>query len=307
MSDPSCELACDAHCDLGESPIWDERNGGRLYFVDINGKRIHVYEPGTGRHRTVQLDQPVGTIVPTSDPSKLLAALERDIVEVDVEAGTVGRVLATTPEEHGVANCRFNDGKVSPQGSLLVGRMHSKWRDGQRGRLYALHPGSSQLQEVMAPKEVHLPNGMAWDQAKGVVYYVDSGAESIVEYQTDEQGVMKRGPDGKLLARTVSHVPTNHATVPDGMTIDADGNLWVALGESGSVVCYSAATGEELRRVALPVRRPTACTFGGPQLEHLYVTTRVETGEGASAHHGGLFRLTIPGVKGVAPAYKYPL
>lgn len=59
--------------------------------------------------------------------------------------------------------------------------------------------------------------------------------------------------------------------------------------------------------MALPVKRPTACTFGGDQLQHLYVTTRVESGEGASAHHGGLFRLTIPGVRGAAPAYKYPL
>lgn len=59
--------------------------------------------------------------------------------------------------------------------------------------------------------------------------------------------------------------------------------------------------------MALPVKRPTACTFGGPGLEHLYVTTRVETGAGASPHHGGLFRIAIPGVKGAAPAYKFPL
>lgn len=307
MSEPLCELAFEARCDLGESPVWDEREGGRLFFVDINGKSIHVYEPGTGAHRTIQLDQPVGTVVPTSDPSKVLAALERDIVEVDVESGKVVRVLAATPEEHGVANYRFNDGKATPQGSLLVGRMHTKWRDGNRGRLYALHPGSSQLQEVLSPEEVYLPNGMAWDETKGVVYFADSGTETIVQYQADDKGVMRRGPDGKPLARTVANVPSDHKNVPDGMTIDSDGNLWVAPGESGSVVCYSSATGEELRRVVLPVRRPTACTFGGPQLEHLYVTTRVETGEDASPHHGGLFRVTIPGVRGVAPAYKFQL
>lgn len=306
-AEPTCELACDAQCDLGESPIWDERTG-RLYFVDINGNMIHYFEPASGTHRALPpLNQPVGTVVLTSDPNRLLAALERDVVEVDVEAGTTGRVLASTPEEHGVAGYRFNDGKVSPQGSLLVGRMHSKWRDGVRGRLYALHPGSSQLQEVMAPEEVQLPNGMAWDEAKRVVFYVDSGAETIVEYKTDDKGMIRRGADGRLEARTVSHLPTQHKHVPDGMTIDADGNLWVALGESGAVVCYSAQSGEELRRVALPVKRPTACTFGGAQLEHLYVTTRVEAGEGASAHHGGLFRVAIPGVKGAAPACKFPL
>ncbi|PRW33693.1 SMP-30 gluconolaconase LRE domain [Chlorella sorokiniana] len=305
---PSVELACDAQCDLGESPIWDERSGGRLYFVDINGKRIHVYEPASGGHRTIQLEQPIGCIVPTSDPNILLAALERDIVEVDVGAGTTGRVLATTPEEHGTDPARrFNDGKVSPQGTLLVGRMHAKWRDGEHGRLYRLDPGSRELQEVMAPPEVQLPNGMAWREGSPVVYFVDSGEESITEYATDAQGIPRRGEDGKLLGRAVVHAPSGHKAVPDGMTIDGDGNLWVAIGESGSVVCYSAETGEELQRVALPVKRPTACTFGGDQLQHLYVTTRVESGEGASPHHGGLFRVTIPGVKGAAPAYKYPL
>ncbi|EFN53462.1 hypothetical protein CHLNCDRAFT_136730 [Chlorella variabilis] len=322
MAAVQCELACDAGCDLGESPIWDAATS-TLYFVDINSKRIHSYSPASGAHRTIQLEQPIGTVVPTSNPNILLAALEasclpsladcldawlaRDIVEVDVAAGTTGRVLATTPEEHGVDGMRFNDGKVSPQGTLLVGRMHCKWRDGQRGRLYRLDPGSSQLVEVLRPEEVHLPNGMAWDEAKGVVFYVDSGAETIVECQTDGQGVMRRGEDGSLLARTVSHAPTQHKHVPDGMAIDTDGNLWVALGESGSVVCYDAQTGKELRLVGLPVKRPTACTFGGEQLEHLYVTTRVESGKAASPHHGGLFRLTIPGVKGVAAAYPFPL
>lgn len=115
-SEPQCELACDAQCDLGESPVWDDATS-TLYFVvrllqrpsgptnsaaataagnapppqrslptlvrrllsdvqDINGKRIHAYHPASGSHRTVQLDQAVGTIVPTSNPNVLLAALE---------------------------------------------------------------------------------------------------------------------------------------------------------------------------------------------------------------------------------------
>ena len=96
------------------------------------------------------------------------------------------------------------------------------------------------------------------------MYFVDSGTETIVACDTDAQGVPRRGPDGALLQRTVSDRPTGHKHVPDGMTIDAEGNLWVALGESGAVVCYDAGSGAELRRVALPVQRPTACTFGGP-------------------------------------------
>lgn len=204
---------------------------------------------------------------------------------------------------------RFNDGKVTPKGTLLVGRMSTRWRDGEPGRLYRLDPGSSVLVEVMGPSEVMLPNGIAWDESKpGVVYYIDSRTEAVRAYTADAEGVPLRDPStGQLGYRTVTHRPNDWKTVPDGMTIDADGRLWVAHGESGAVTQYDPETGEVLRTVALPVQRPTACTFGGPGLEDLYVTTRVEQGEGASPHHGGLFRIRIPGVRGAAPAYDYPL
>lgn len=204
---------------------------------------------------------------------------------------------------------RFNDGKVTPKGTLLVGRMSTRWRDGEPGRLYRLDPGSSVLVEVMGPSEVMLPNGIAWDESKpGVVYYIDSRTEAVRAYTADAEGVPLRDPStGQLGYRTVTHRPNDWKTVPDGMTIDADGRLWVAHGESGAVTQYDPETGEVLRTVALPAQRPTACTFGGLGLEELYVTTRVEKGEGASPHHGGLFRIRIPGVRGAAPAYDYPL
>eukprot|EP00887_Chlorella_sp_A99_P003203 scaffold9.g3203.t1 len=127
----SATVAVDSGCDLGESPVWDERTS-TLYFVDINAKRVHVFRPADGSHRTLQLAEPVGCVALTSDPGRLLAALQHDVVE---------RVLATVPESHGRESMRFNDGKVSPQGTLVVGRMHAKWREGQRGRLYRLDPG----------------------------------------------------------------------------------------------------------------------------------------------------------------------
>jgi sugar lactone lactonase YvrE len=91
------------------------------------------------------------------------------------------------------------------------------------------------------------------------------------------------------------------------MTIDTEGNLWIAFGESGCIVCISSQTGEELQRIELPVKRPTSCAFGGKDLAELYVTTRVETGEGASEHHGGLFVIKNLGVCGAAPDFLYKL
>lgn len=91
----------------------------------------------------------------------------------------------------------------------------------------------------------------------------------------------------------------------DGITISEDGNVWVALAESGSVACYSPSSGKPLHVVKLPVKRPTALTFGGADLGTLFVTTRVESGEGASPHSGSVFGIRIPGVKGTAGAYAF--
>ena len=95
--------------------------------------------------------------------------------------------------------------------------------------------------------------------------------------------------------------------IPDGLTIDKDGNLWVALGEGGAIVCYDPAQGKEVRRIKLPVKRVTSCTFGGPGLKTLYVTSRhegrhLEAGEEASEHWGALFSVNIPGVSGARSA-----
>ncbi|KFM27943.1 Regucalcin [Auxenochlorella protothecoides] len=298
VDEVTVDLALEARCDLGESPVWDGKTNN-LYFVDINSRTIHGFQPETGEHFTIKADEPTGTIVPTNDPTKILVATQRDILVVDVPGRKVTKqAIATTPKEHGTEGFRFNDGKVSPSGTLLIGRMSNKWRKGARGRQYRLDPGSSTLVEVMSPEEVHLPNGIAWDGAKGVVYFIDSSTEEVRAYAADEQGIMRRGEDGALSWRTVTHRPSGLATVPDGMTIDTDGNLWVAHGESGEVTCYHPESGAVLHKVPLPVQRPTACTFGGRDLGDLYVTTRVETGEGAHKHHGGLYRIRIPGVQG---------
>ena len=245
----------------------------------------------------------------TSDPEQVLAALERDVVAVRFwgEGRGARRVLASAPEAHGVEGMRFNDGKVSPQGTLVVGRMHAAWRTRQPGRLYALLPGAGELDEVLSPEEVWLPNGLDWSADGRTCFFVDSGHETVTAYEADGRGVPARGADGALRPRLLAATPSNHAHVPDGMAIDADGNLWVAPGESGSLVCYDGRDGRELRRVALPVRRPTSCAFGGAGLGELFVTTRVESGEGASAHHGGLFCVRVEGVRGAAGGHAYPL
>ena len=301
---PIVELALDCHCDLGEGPIYDDRND-ILYFIDINRNTIHSYKTSDGSHTTLELDEPIGAVGLTTDPDLLLAATRRHILIVRFWGPDRG-VLSTyaeTPESHGIEDMRFNDCKVSPAGAFIAGRMHSSWRKpGNRGRLYSLDPGSKDLREILTPEDVGLPNGLAWTADGTLCYFVDSAEETITSYSTDEFGA----PDPKT-AKVISRKPTGHKHVPDGMTIDSNGKLWVALGESGSIIQYDPISGDELQKIALPVKRPTSCGFGGPGLEWLYVTTRVESGDDASPHHGGLYRIKIPGIKGTAPDGKYPL
>lgn len=300
------ELALDAHCDLGEGPIYDDRLD-ILYFVDINRNTIHAYKTSDGSHTTLELTEPIGAVALTTDPDLLIAATGRHILLIrfwtsdsNSSRGVIS-TIAETPESHGIADMRFNDCKVSPKGALIAGRMHSAWRKpGNRGRLYSLDPGSKDLREILSPDHVGLPNGMAWTPDALTCYFVDSAEETITAYTTDAYGA----PDAAT-AKVISRKPTGHKHVPDGMTIDAEGKLWVVLGESGSVVQIDPENGDELQRVALPVKRPTSCGFGGPGLEWLYVTTRVESGEGASENHGGLFRVKIPGIKGGMPDGKF--
>jgi len=98
----------------------------------------------------------------------------------------------------------------------------------------------------------------------------------------------------------VSDRPTGHKNVPDGMAIDSDGNLWVAIGESGSVCCYAGTSGALVESIKLPVQRPTSCIFGCDNLGTLFVTTREENGPNASTNHGAIFAVNISDVKGMA-------
>ncbi|KAK9833320.1 hypothetical protein WJX81_006117 [Elliptochloris bilobata] len=296
MAEPTVDLALDARTILGESPVWDDRIG-RLYFVDINERRLHAWEPQSGERISIEAPEQVGCVALTNDTGKVLLGLHRRVVVVDVASRALCASLATTPDSHGIDDMRFNDGKGAPDGALIIGRMHSKWREGKPGRLYRLAP-PGELQEVLEGTPIGLPNGMAWDMERREMYFVDSKAQTITAFATDEGGVPLEGAAGRLVAT----VPSEEG-VPDGMTIDRTGNLWVALGEAGAVTCFDAQSGAQLHRVALPVGRPTACTFGGADLAVLYVTTREEKGPSAAEHWGGVFAVRVPGVAGRAGGF----
>jgi sugar lactone lactonase YvrE len=291
----------DLHCDLGEGPIYDERVD-TVYVVDINSGSVWSIDGAKARRRVFasQKGEPVGCAFLTSDPSKLLVATARHILLVDLCEGEDqdAQILGTLPANMGASDdgSRFNDGKITPDGShAILGHLSLSWRSVGGGGLVAFDSTSCTFRDITPLQGIGCPNGMVWKGGKFLI--VDSRDESVREYETDEHGV----PDTTSSNRLVRQTETQHAHVPDGMALDDDGNVWIAIGESGEVRCYDGQTGEEIRSVALPIKRPTSCNFGGKHLEVLYVTSRVEKpGVEQSPQHGGVFAVTGLGVRGAA-------
>ncbi|CAK0786567.1 hypothetical protein CVIRNUC_009780 [Coccomyxa viridis] len=296
------DAVVESRTDLGESPVWDERTQ-RLYFIDINGQTIHIWNNKSKSHDHITMPEMVGTIILAPNEEQLVVALTRTIVLLDLKSRKpVGDPLFTVPEEHGVDKMRFNDGKAAPGGAVIIGRMHADWRKGAPGRLYKIDLRTKQWEEILSPDEVGLPNGMAWDVKKQTMYFVDTYKSCIWEFRTDDRGVPVKSGSGVYEKREIVKVSQEEG-IPDGMTIDRMMNLWVALADGGAVASYNPVSGKQLVKVKLPVNKPTACTFGGAFMEQLFVTTRVEKGESAPEHWGALLSVKNPGISGAAGAY----
>jgi sugar lactone lactonase YvrE len=194
------------------------------------------------------------------------------------------------PEVWADPTVRMNDGGCDPQGRFYCGSMAYDEAPG-RGTLYRLDPDRS-VRVVL--DGLTISNGLAWSPNGYTAYHVDSPTQTVRAYAFDaDRGRLEDG-------HVVVVIDAADGT-PDGLTVDADGNLWVALWDGGAVRHYSAS-GELLDVVAVPARRVTACTLGGVDLDTLFITTsRVDVPPGEQPAAGALF-IAHPGVRGLPTA-----
>lgn len=281
----TAEVVVRANAELGEGPVWDGRSG-RVAWVDILGRRIHLTDPRTGDTESLEVPSAIGAIAPRA-AGGFVAALE-DGFWVIGEGSP--RRIAAVPEAR--PELRFNDGKCDPRGRFWAGTMAYDEATGA-GALYRLDSGGA-VTRVFAG--VTISNGLAWSADAATMYYIDSPTQRIdaFSYAAETGEIRDRRPMVDIPAELGS---------PDGMTIDADGGLWVALWGGGAVHRY--LDGRLDRVIRLPVSRPTSCAFGGPDLDELYVTSAWK-GLSADARRaeplaGALFRVR-PGVRGVLPS-----
>jgi sugar lactone lactonase YvrE len=281
------ELLVDAHAKLGEGPVWDEREGC-LWWVDILGEAIHRTDPASGSDEIVPVGQLIGAVVPRASGG-LVAAVQDGFVAVDPANG---RVEGLVPVEATDPTTRMNDGKVDPAGRFWAGTMGVDHRP-NAGTLYRLDPD---LRVTAMVTGTTISNGLDWSPDGQTMYYIDTPTRRVDRFDFDPA-------TGAIRGRTPAVAIREGAGSPDGMTVDADGFLWVALWDGWAVERYSPG-GRLERRVEVPAQQASSCAFGGPDLEFLFITTAQEGfppgGLPDQPHAGGLF-VCRPGVRGRPP------
>lgn len=275
-------LLLDAHALLGEGSIWNYREQ-TLWWVDIDNGELHVYNPGTGTDSTYEMGKKIGTVVPATDGTAVVA-LQDGIYTYDFMSKEL--TFKVRPDNY-TGNIRFNDGKCDPAGRLWAGTM-GMGRD-IKGKAF-LYRFDRDFSAHTLLDSITISNGICWSSDKTKMYYIDTPTQKVREYAYDQGS-------GKIsFTRTVVEVPPSEGH-PDGMTIDAEGKLWVALWGGSAVACYDPETGRQVSKIRVAAPNVSSCAFGGRKLKTLYITT-ASTGMNATAREqypnaGGVFFIEL--------------
>ncbi|MBO8201694.1 SMP-30/gluconolactonase/LRE family protein [Streptomyces smyrnaeus] len=247
------ETALRASAELGEGPTWDTA-AGRLLWVDILASRVHTFDPATGDRTVMATEQHVGAAKPRAGGGVVVNLRDGvGLYEADGRFSWLRRDPA--PGRRG------NDAAVAPDGALWAGTMYYDETPGG-GSLVRLAPDGT---ATTALDEVTVSNGTGWSPDGTLMYYVDTPTRRIDVFDVRDGGAVVA--DRRPLVSV-----EEGAGFPDGLTVDADGCVWVALWDGAAVRRYTPE-GVLDRVVPVPVRRPTACAFGGAGLGDLYITT----------------------------------
>lgn len=238
---------------LGEGPLWHPQDQV-LYWVDIEGESIHRYSMDDGQWNTFEIGQMIGCLAFRKSGGLVLGTRD-GLAFWDPFTAEIG--IIDNPEG-GRENARFNDGKVGPGGRFWAGTLG----EDDRSALYRLDPD---LKVHTMETGIQISNGIGWSPDQKTMYYTDSSKRVIYAYDYDlESGSISN-------RRDFVHVPVEDG-FPDGLTVDSEGCIWSAHWDGWRITRYDPK-GKIEKLVYLPVQRPTSCTFGGPGLDQLYITS----------------------------------
>ncbi len=287
------EIVADPKCKLGEGPLWHPTEK-RLHWTDILGKRIHWFDPASGKNDVHWEGGTVGGFTIQADGA-LLLFMERGAVKI-LRKGKLTTVIEEIPEER---DSRFNDVIADPVGRVFCGTMATK---AHPASLYRLDL-DGKITKLLTG--IGVSNGLGFAPDRRQLYYTDSPTHEIYRFDYDQN-------TGSITNKRVFVRTPEGEGVPDGMTVDAEGYVWSARWDGNHLFRY-APGGDEVLRIKFPAKKVSSVIFAQSRVDgassgqddygDMYITTaggdhRDAEGEGA----GALFRLRVPGVRGV-PEY----
>lgn len=272
---------------LGEGPVWSVAEQA-LYWVDIERPCLQRWHPQTGAYMAWLMPSQIGSYA-LREQGGVVVALRDGLYFFDLESSSLTNICR--PEAD--LNTRFNDGKCDRHGRFWAGTMDLKFA-APIGALYRLDADGES--HKMRPA-VTCSNGLGWSPDNRTMYYTDTPTRAIFAYDFDlETGSISHE---RLFAQDTEGFP-------DGLTVDAEGYVWSAKWDGWQIVRYKP-DGRVDRQIPLPVQRPTSCTFGGPQLTQLYVTsasTGLTAAERAEQPLAGCLLVIETGITGLPePAF----
>jgi sugar lactone lactonase YvrE len=269
---------------LGEGALWDARQA-RLYWIDILEHRVFCFDPLSGENQEFDVGEAVGTVVLTQD-DKLLLALRSGFAVFDPESGRQKPIFdPRLSRQEG----RFNDGKCDPLGRFWAGTIVDSDDARGNGALYCLDRDGTTTRKLAG---VTCSNGLCWSADSQTFYYIDTPTYQVRAFDFDAS-------TGHIETPRVAVELTRDEGLPDGMTIDSEGQLWIALFDGGKVLRIDPNTGQRTYQVIVAGGgNVTSCAFGGPRLDQLFITTaRVGLSpeeQRTSPDAGSLFVATVP-------------
>jgi xylono-1,5-lactonase len=278
---------CHVGAELGEGPVWVGRDAA-LWFVNIKGREIHRYHPGSAQHRAWQAPSQPGFIVPVRSGG-FLVGLKTGLHRFDPQSADFTHFADVEPQ---LPDNRLNDGAVSPEGAVWFGSMHDPERDSS-GCLYLLDAGN---RAVPLDSGYVITNGPAFSPDGRVFYHTDTVQRIVYAFD-------RLAPDVLSGRRVFVRIEAGGG-FPDGTTVDAEGCVWVALWGGWGVRRYSPA-GELLATVRFPCANVTKVAFAGDDRCTVYATTAwkglSEAERAAQPLAGDLlsFRTDVPGLQSV--------
>ncbi len=245
---------------VGEGPVWDVASQA-MYYIDIVEKKVLRWHPESGAEAEWAVPDMIGSMA-LRETGGAIVALVDGIHALDFESGAVTPLALMDPANPAI---QLADGKVDRAGRFIFGTSHRKAAEPEGG-LFSLDNGViRQLDSGLT-----LGNGPCWSPDNSTLYHADSMAHMIYAYDYDLE-------TGAVANRREFFNTSEYGPIPDGATVDASGDLWVAICEGGVVLCLSPGGPNEKgivkRVIEMPIKIPASCMFFGPKLDRLFVPT----------------------------------